>query len=57
MRKIEYFVKETPKRIPTHPVFILKEDVLVNLGLSNTMAARELGVSRQTLHRRVFINK
>lgn len=47
----EYFVTERPKRMPTHPGLILKEDVLPSLGLSITTAARELGVSRQTLHR------
>lgn len=51
MRKVEYFVTERSKRIPTHPGIILKEDILPNLGLSITLAAKELGVSRQTLHR------
>lgn len=51
MSKVEYLVNSGSKRIPTHPGIILKEDVLVNLGLSITLAAKELGVSRQTLHR------
>jgi len=39
------------KRPPTHPGVILREDVLPSLGLSVTEAARQLRVSRQTLHR------
>lgn len=39
------------RRAPTHPGEILKEDVLPALRLSVTAAARELRVSRQTLHR------
>ncbi len=38
-------------REPTHPGEILKEDVLPALGLSVAEAARQLRVSRQTLHR------
>ena len=38
-------------REPTHPGEILREDVLPALGLSVTEAARQLRVSRQTLHR------
>lgn len=38
-------------RAPTHPGAILREDVLPALDVSVTAAARELGVSRQTLHR------
>lgn len=47
----EYFVTGRPNRMPTHPGVILKEDVLPSLGLSITIAAQEMGVSRQTLHR------
>ena len=39
------------KRPPTHPGVILREDVLPSLGLSVSEAARQLRVSRQTLHR------
>ena len=39
------------KRPPTHPGAILREDVLPALGLSVSEAARQLRVSRQTLHR------
>ena len=38
-------------REPTHPGEILREDVLPALGLSVAEAARQLRVSRQTLHR------
>ncbi len=47
----EYFVTERPSRPPTHPGQILREDVLPALKLSVSEAARQLGVSRQTLHR------
>lgn len=39
------------RRPPTHPGEILREDVLPSLGLSVTAAARQLRISRQTLHR------
>jgi len=39
------------ERAPTHPGEILREDVLPSLGLSVSEAARQLRVSRQTLHR------
>jgi len=44
-------VKDGMKRSPTHPGAILREDVLPALGLSVSEAARQLGVTRQTLHR------
>jgi antitoxin HigA-1 len=47
----EYIVKRPLKRPPVHPGEILREDVLKNLGLSVSEAARRLGVSRQQLHR------
>jgi addiction module HigA family antidote len=47
----EYFVRRPLKRPPVHPGEILREDVLDNLGLSVSEAARRLGVSRQQLHR------
>ena len=37
-------------RKPTHPGAILREDVLPDLGMSVSAFARNLGVSRQTLH-------
>jgi antitoxin HigA-1 len=47
----EFLVTETPDREPTHPGAILHEDVLPALKLSVSEAARQLGVTRQTLHR------
>lgn len=38
-------------RRPTHPGAILREDVLPALKMTVIEAARDLGVSRQTLHR------
>jgi addiction module HigA family antidote len=43
--------KEGAGRLPTHPGAILREDVIPALGLSVSEAARQLGVTRQTLHR------
>jgi addiction module HigA family antidote len=37
-------------RKPTHPGAILREDVLPELGVTVSAFARNLGVSRQTLH-------
>lgn len=37
-------------RKPTHPGTLLREDVLPDLGMSVSEFARNLGVSRQTLH-------
>lgn len=47
----EYSIKRPLKRPPVHPGEILRKDVLKNLGLSVSEAARRLGVSRQQLHR------
>ena len=47
----EYRIKRPLKRVPTHPGEILREDVLRELKLSVSEAARRLGVSRQQLHR------
>jgi addiction module HigA family antidote len=44
-------VKGGAERPPTHLGAILREDVLPALGLSVSEAARQLGVTRQTLHR------
>src|ERR1700689_4074526 len=44
-------VKNGTERQPTHPGAILREDVLPAIGLSVSEAARQLGVTRQTLHR------
>ena len=37
------------KRKPVHPGVLLREDVLIPLGLTVTKAANDLGVSRKTL--------
>ena len=47
----EYTVKRPLKRQPTHPGEMLRDDVLPELGLSVSEAARRLGISRQQLHR------
>jgi len=39
------------RRQPTHPGEVLREDVLPALRLSVAEAARQLGVTRRTLHR------
>jgi len=43
-------VKSKKLRPPIHPGEILKHDVLPEVGLSVTAAAKALGVSRQMLH-------
>jgi antitoxin HigA-1 len=43
--------KINPSRCPTHPGEILADDVLPALNLSIAAAARELGISRQMLHK------
>ena len=40
-----------PKRAPTHPGAILREDVIPALGLPVTEVAKHLHVTRQQLHR------
>jgi len=47
----EYVVDTRPRRKPTHPGELLREDVLPALRISVSEAARRLRVSRQTLHR------
>ena len=49
--KKEYPVNRRPERPPVHPGEILKEDVLPALRLTVSEAARQLRISRQTLHR------
>ena len=50
-REKEYPITATPKTPPVHPGEILREDVLPALDITVSDAARELRVSRQTLHR------
>ncbi len=49
--KKEYPVTQRPNRPRTHPGQILRSTVLPALGMSVSGAAREMGISRQTLHR------
>lgn len=51
----EYSMKELianrPKRAPTHPGAILREDVLPSLDITITEMAHHLRITRQQLHR------
>jgi addiction module HigA family antidote len=47
----EHLVNSGPKRRPTHPGAILREDVLSARALSVSEFARRIGVSRQVVHR------
>ena len=47
----EYRVKRPLKRAPIHPGEVLRDDILPELELTVSEAARRLGVSRQQLHR------
>ena len=49
--KQEYPVSGKPMMPPVHPGIILKNDVLPALNLTISEAARQLGISRQNLHR------
>ena len=46
-----YRITKPRKMPPVHPGSILRDDVLPALNISVAEAARELGLSRQTLHR------
>lgn len=50
-REKEFPITAASKVSPIHPGEILREDVLPALGLTVSEAARELRISRQTLHR------
>jgi addiction module HigA family antidote len=47
----DYAVTERPARCPTHPGELLREILADGLKLSVAAAARQLAVSRMTLHR------
>ncbi len=49
--KEEYLLTEESRMKPVHPGEILREDVLPALRINISEAARQLGVSRQTLYR------
>ena len=46
----EYAAKRDPKRCPTHPGDLLREDILPALGLTKVEIADMLGISRQHLY-------
>ena len=46
----EYRAKRPPAMEPAHPGEILRAEVLTTMGISVTAAARQLRVSRQSLH-------
>ena len=47
----EKTLRRDPKREPTHPGAILREDVLPAIGEPVLRVAKQLGVTRQHLHR------
>ncbi|MCX7337886.1 MAG: HigA family addiction module antitoxin [Alphaproteobacteria bacterium] len=47
----DYIIDQRPKRPPTHPGSILQGDVLPALEISVTTAAKQLHISRQSLHK------
>jgi antitoxin HigA-1 len=47
----EYRAMRDPNREPIHPGEVLREEVLPALGIGVTEVAKNLKVSRQTLHR------
>jgi addiction module HigA family antidote len=51
VKRREYLVLAEPKMAPVHPGVLLRNTVLPALDLSVSAAARQLGVTRQTLHR------
>ena len=46
----EYTITQRPKRRPTHPGEILKEDVLPAMHETVTSFAKRVGMSRQSIH-------
>ena len=46
----EYAAKRNPKRCPTHPGELLREDILPALHMSKTDIADAIGISRQHLY-------
>lgn len=46
----EYAAKQNPKRCPTHPGELLREDVLPALAMTKVEIAGLLGISRQQLY-------
>jgi len=46
----EYAAKRNPRRCPTHPGELLREDVLPAIGFGKSQLAQALGISRQHLY-------
>lgn len=46
----EYSAKPNPRRCPTHPGELLREEVLPAIGLGKSALASALGISRQHLY-------
>ena len=49
--KKEYIINQRPQRAPTHPGAIINHDILPALKMTIVEAAKQLHISRQTLHR------
>lgn len=47
----EYTINKRPNREPTHPGAVLRDTVIPAVQVSVSEFARQIGVSRQTLHR------
>ncbi len=46
----EYAAKRNPRRCPTHPGELLREDILPAIGFGKSQLAQSLGISRQHLY-------
>ncbi|HEY5047191.1 MAG TPA: HigA family addiction module antitoxin [Rhizomicrobium sp.] len=46
----EYAAKRNPRRCPTHPGALLRDDVLPATGMGKSAFAQALGISRQHLY-------
>lgn len=46
----DYIAKPNPRRCPTHPGELLREDILPAVGLGKSGLAKALGISRQHLY-------
>jgi antitoxin HigA-1 len=46
----EYAAKRNPRRCPTHPGELLREDILPAISIGKSQLAQALGISRQHLY-------
>jgi addiction module HigA family antidote len=46
----EYAAKRNPRRCPTHPGELLREDILPAISIGKSLLAQALGISRQHLY-------